>query len=326
MAEEDFRQGPHLSLGCDPRELVATLSHAELNLLSSWLARCSSAVEAEFRVRAKKNKGCQECSVALTNGFSEIAKHVLKFGDAGMLSRCRVGNYQWHDMASADDLWYPLSQSRWLGTVALHGGGFITSGFQSMYSRRSRLERMEREFSEVVEWTPPEVVVSDFSVLVELVSDGAPILNQLFDISTVSAKSVDVVIPDDTRLQLQPQHTTLDVTVVRRRDGMYKRLFRQPAISNADPEELQFEVEVVQIVPESMWVKVQHLEDYDGGFISQLPDVGPPNFHYNCDLFESRRDGMMTKRLHIQLWSSLESDLVPGTHVLRSFDILGEWV
>jgi len=119
MVEEGLRQGPHLSLGCDPHELVAKLSHAELNLLSSWLARCSSAVDDEMRVRAKK-KSCQGCSVALTIGSSEIAKHVLEFGDAGMLSKCRAGNHQWRDVANADDLWYPLARSRWLETRALH--------------------------------------------------------------------------------------------------------------------------------------------------------------------------------------------------------------
>merc|ERR1712194_547390 len=230
----------------------------------------------------------------------------------------------WRDLASADDLWFPLAQSRWPGTRALHREGFITGGFQSTYSRRSRLERTERVFSSVVESKPPEVVASDFSVLVELVCDGMPIISQLFGISTVSATSVDVVLPDDARWQvLDPswENAALDVSIVRRRDRMYKRLLRQPAIELIGSEDfLYFDVEAVWVVPKRTLVKVEHLDDYrDGG------PLMTPCFQYNCSIRGARTDDM-TKRLEIELWSSLDEDMVPGTHVLRSFELLGEWI
>jgi len=190
-----------------------------------------------------------------------------------------------------------------------------------MYSRRSRLELTPREFSTLVESSPPEVVASDFSVLVELVCGGLPIIYQLCDISTVSATSVDVVIPDDQVLDASWENATLDVTIVRRRDRTYKRLFRQPALEldDSDSEDiLDFDVEVVDLVPRHTWEKVCLLDDNN-------EPLDSPTFHYNCCIRGARMDGM-TKRLEIGLWSRLGNDLVPGTHVLRSFEILGEWV
>lgn len=201
--------------------------------------------------------------------FQDISKiradgQLLRFLDASELLRVQAASREWHGRGSADDLWTPLVENMWPGTVALRDAGLVSSPWPVLYARRLRASlRIEepnpglRKASATKEGKAVALVthrpVASYAFLIEAVVvprladgrrlPGRELLAGVFDldvcdtyISALLYPSCDVVVGREERSRVR-----LSLAVVRRGDGACLDICARAKVASVEAARLRFD-------------------------------------------------------------------------------------
>merc|ERR1712048_333346 len=311
--------------------------------MQMWVSQCHTIVKQDLPCRSPAG-----LLGVLASGSGELAQLCLGFASAASLSTVRVLNHAWCNLASVDTLWLPLAEKRWPGVGCLRTAGFGGAGVRTLYARRSHLERIERCRGEP---TPPpplgEEALSEFGVFAEFSISGHKMPGVLLSLYRRHGDAVEAPWPsvwDLSGIVLQSRRTglfyqppcptgELSMTLVRRRDGLLKRVCSAVPIECIHINEgaIEFEVEAVELFQGYLW------KELEGRAIENHEYDRPPyqpTYNYNCDLqgveFDVSGDVpqkiLSMRSIVIQLYSNQTSSFVQVPQIIRSFDLLGEWV
>eukprot|EP00933_Yihiella_yeosuensis_P042751 TRINITY_DN37420_c0_g1_i1.p1 TRINITY_DN37420_c0_g1~~TRINITY_DN37420_c0_g1_i1.p1 ORF type:complete len:367 (+),score=54.34 TRINITY_DN37420_c0_g1_i1:41-1102(+) len=230
----------------NPKELAAAAQYHEMRTLLQQLDGCAAALRQRIDLEGRRSKPflrptspgpAARWAHTMGAGLQELARGCLCFADALGLARARLLSRQWRVWAEADELWRPLTMSRWHGTAALDAAGAVSDGFMSLYLRRCHLER-NKAASTSLSTNSAALDIGNYSLLVELSCGSESVLHKLLDLAVVNGgvgleARVDPSDVHTPSISEEPATWSLSLTVLRRSD---KKLMRVCLDADIYPE------------------------------------------------------------------------------------------